>query len=82
MPTVLRIGRLRFYFWSRENDEPPHIHVESGDEYAKFWLSPIELAESSGYNKKELNQIRKLILKNEDYLLGRWNDYFKKHKSS
>ncbi len=27
MPTVMRIGPYRFHFYSRENNEPPHIHV-------------------------------------------------------
>src|SRR5690606_5154622 len=31
MPTVLRSGSYRFFFYSLENDEPPHIHVECGD---------------------------------------------------
>ena len=31
MPTVLRIGRFRFHFYSDERGEPPHIHVASAD---------------------------------------------------
>ena len=38
MPTVLRIGPHRFHFYSRENDEPPHIHVTRDDIESKFWL--------------------------------------------
>ena len=41
MPTVLREAGYRFYFYSRENDEPPHIHVEHGDKLAKYWLEPV-----------------------------------------
>ncbi len=40
-PTVKIIGR--HHFFSKENNEPPHIHVESAENAAKFWLSPIEL---------------------------------------
>ncbi len=29
MPTVLRVGRFRFYFFSNERQEPPHIHVKT-----------------------------------------------------
>lgn len=29
MPTVLRIGRFRFFFFSNEREEPPHIHVKA-----------------------------------------------------
>ncbi|NLE29049.1 MAG: DUF4160 domain-containing protein [Phycisphaerae bacterium] len=38
MPTVFRVGKYRFFFFSGEGNEPAHIHVESGDSYAKFWL--------------------------------------------
>lgn len=36
MPTVLRIGRFRFFFYSNENAEPPHIHVKVAENEAKF----------------------------------------------
>jgi uncharacterized protein DUF4160 len=36
MPTVKIIGRHRFFFFSKENNEPPHIHVESAENAAKF----------------------------------------------
>jgi hypothetical protein len=48
MLTILRSGALRFFFYSLENAEPPHIHVESGNAMAKYWLEPVELARSRG----------------------------------
>jgi hypothetical protein len=38
MPTILRLRGYRFFFFSGEGGEPPHIHVESAENYAKFWL--------------------------------------------
>ena len=38
MPTVLRWGPYRAFFYSNERGEPPHVHVRSGDFEAKFWL--------------------------------------------
>lgn len=64
MPTVLRLGSYRFFFFSNENHEPPHIHVESDNCYAKFWLNPIVLVKSSGYNPKEINKIYKIVTHN------------------
>ena len=37
MPTVLRIGPYRFYFYSHENTEPPHIHI-SAEKKADEWV--------------------------------------------
>ena len=47
MPTVLRIGPYRFHFYSRENNEPPHIHVTREEMEAKFWLRPVSLANNT-----------------------------------
>ncbi len=46
-PTVLRLGAYRFFFYSREESKP-HVHVEEGNNTAKFWIEPVELAESHG----------------------------------
>jgi hypothetical protein len=74
MPTILRIGRHRFFFFSNEGNEPPHIHVESGDKYAKYWLTPIALARSAGYNAQELSQIRFLVEKHRSFFKEKWNE--------
>ena len=54
MPTVLRTGPYRFYFYSHEPNEPPHVHVDRDDLSAKFWLRPIGLARNFGFSPKEL----------------------------
>ena len=61
MPTVLRIGRYRFYFYSNEGQEPPHIHVKAGSDQAKFWLESVTLAANYGFRGHELNEIERLI---------------------
>ncbi len=55
MPTVLRIKGFRFFFFSNDMSEPVHIHVESKRKISKFWLEPIQLAKSVGYNARELS---------------------------
>ncbi len=76
VPVVLRIRGYRFFFFSREDREPPHIHVESGDNYAKFWLRPVALAQSVGYNGPEIRELRELVERNRDLLEEKWNEYF------
>ncbi len=76
MPTVLRVGRFRFYFFSNEGQEPAHIHVKAAENQAKFWLKPIVLAVNYGFSARELNEIERIILENQTELLEAWNDYF------
>jgi hypothetical protein len=77
MPTVLRIKGFRFFFFSNDLKEPVHIHVESGDKYAKFWLDPVHLERSVGYNAKELNTIRNLVTEHSDIIKRKWDEYFR-----
>lgn len=76
MPTVLRVKGYRFFFFSGEGMEPPHIHVESAEDYAKFWLEPVELAGSVGYNSSELTKLRRLVEEHEALFVEKWHEYF------
>ncbi len=76
MPTVLRFEAYRFYFYSHEPNEPPHIHIDRDSLSAKFWLSPISLAKNIGFNAKELRKIESLVESNQQKFLEAWYDYF------
>lgn len=73
MPTVLRIGSYRFYFYSHDlMNEPPHVHVDRDDSSAKFWLNPIALASNLGLSARELRKIEKVVREHLTELLERW----------
>ncbi len=76
MPTVLRTGPYRFYFYSHETNEPPHVHVDRDDLTAKFWLQPIGLAKNIGFTAKELRRLRKLTEENLELFLEAWHERF------
>ena len=77
MPTILLIRGFRFFFWSNENEEPIHIHVEKGDAEGKIWLMPnIQVAYLHGFTKKEGKAIIKIITENILLLQRSWYDYF------
>jgi len=76
MPTVLRVGPYRFFFYSGDRNEPIHIHVECEDNIAKVWLDPIRLQNSGGFNRSEINKILSIIFEYQKQLLEAWNEYF------
>jgi hypothetical protein len=76
MPTVLRVGPYRFFFYAGDRDEPPHVHVERDRDIAKFWLDPVRLQNSGGYSRNEINRIERLVEENSEDLLRRWDEYF------
>ncbi|HYP39366.1 MAG TPA: DUF4160 domain-containing protein [Chloroflexia bacterium] len=76
MPTVLRSGPYRVYFYSHEPNEPPHVHVDRDEHSAKFWLGPVSLARNLGFSATELARVERLIIQHGTDLLEAWYDYF------
>lgn len=75
-PTVLRVGPYRFFFFSNEGFESPHIHVQRDRKLAKFWLDPVRLARSTRFEAHELNEVEGLVRDNEVRLLEVWHEFF------
>lgn len=75
MPTVLRHGRYRFFFFSNEGNEPPHIHVKAGSDEVKFWLQPVELAANYGFLTRHLSEVRELVEEHHTLFLEAWIEH-------
>lgn len=72
MPVVLRVRGYRFWFYSADLGEPPHVHVGRGGSEAKFWVNPIALARSRGFRQHELSEIEAIVREYQGDLLGAW----------
>ncbi|MDQ4141971.1 MAG: DUF4160 domain-containing protein [Bacteroidota bacterium] len=76
MPTILKTYGLRFFFFSNEPMDIPHIHVEKNNAYAKYSIAPvIEHVVSYAFTAKELGQIRALVQQHQTLLLTKWNEF-------
>ena len=60
-PAVLRLRGYRFFFFSLEAREPPHIHVAHAGRYANFWLEPVSVASVRGFRGSEMTEIRQVL---------------------
>lgn len=76
MPTVLRNGPYRCFFYAGDREEPPHVHVERDANVAKFWLDPVRLAGSGGFRSAEIGSIHRLVEEHREDLLRSWNEFF------
>ncbi|MGI8656751.1 MAG: DUF4160 domain-containing protein [Pyrinomonadaceae bacterium] len=76
MPLVLRVKGYRFFFFSMEGTEPPHIHVEQAERYAKFWLNPVSLVKSRGFRSGELSEMQKIVEEHRESFVEKWNEHF------
>ena len=66
MPTVLRSDPYPFHFYAGDRNEPPHIHV----------TQPVSFQSNNRFRKREAKRIDRLVLENQEHLLGEWNDFF------
>jgi Domain of unknown function (DUF4160) len=76
VPTVLRWGPYRAFFYSNEGGEPAHVHVRAGDKEAKFWLNDVALAINAGFPAREIGDIIRDLRQNRESLLSAWNEHF------
>jgi hypothetical protein len=75
-PTVFIYKNYRFMFFSREETRP-HVHITSPQGEAKFWLEPIvEPAKSFGFNEKQLNELKSIVVEKRDEILDKWKSHF------
>jgi hypothetical protein len=79
MPTVLRRGNARFFFYSDEGTprEPPHVHVRQAGHEAKLWLRlGLPQAYNRGFSARELRDLREFIEANREQIETAWNEFF------
>ena len=76
MPTVLRVRGYRFYFYSHEPNEPPHVHIDKAGASAKIWLEPVAIARNSGFAAAELAELVRLVQQSRVALMEAWDAFF------
>jgi hypothetical protein len=78
MPVVFRHGGFKFFFYSNEGDprEPAHVHVRKGDGLAKFWITPVGLETSDGFDARTLRELAKIVEDNAELIERAWHEHF------
>lgn len=76
VPKLANVGPYRFFFYSNESGEPAHVHVRRERKLAKFWLEPVQVADSKRFAAHELRQIEQIVQDRSVDFLEAWNEYF------
>ena len=76
MPTLLREGPFRFFFYLGDRGEPPHVHVHRDNQIAKFWLNPVTLERSGGLSRSDIRRVERIIENNQSSFLREWDVRF------
>jgi len=54
------------------------VHVISPDGEAKFWVEPIvSLVDYSGFSKRQLNFLQKIVEQHKNEIIKKWKKHFK-----
>lgn len=77
MPELFRLFGIKFFFFSNEH-LPIHVHIKNADGDAKFEIRPVKLIENSGVKNKDIKLAESIIEENEELIVKRWEEYFKK----
>ncbi len=64
MPTIFRKDGFRFFFYSREGNEPAHIHVIGKGGEAKVWLDPVGISKVYNLSSKDQRAILNIVREN------------------
>ena len=70
-----RSAPYRVYFWSNENVDAhkgAHVHVESSDGFAEFWLAPVRVKDPGSYNDVQRARARRVVEQFEPECLDSW----------
>ena len=75
-PTVVRDGKYRLFFFSREETRV-HVHVAHPDGEAKYWLTPtVTLATYTGLSNRQLNEAQNVVQAHIKEIHDAWNFHF------
>lgn len=79
LPTILRINGFRIGFYQADLVEPCHVHVRRQQGEAKYWMNPIERADSKGFRPHELGAIERILVDHKDEILAAWQKVQAEH---
>lgn len=76
MPTALRLGPYRLFFYPADGVEPRHVHISRDGAEAKFWLDPVVLAHNHRFPASDLRTVKKLVEVHSQTIRDAWDEFF------
>ena len=76
MPTILVKDGFRFFFYSHEGNEPPHIHIIGKGGEMKVWLSNLVISKVYNLSPKEQRIILEIMSANAELFKKEWENFY------
>jgi hypothetical protein len=61
---------------NRNGPTRSNVGMRSTVARASFWLSPLSVRDFEGYNRREVERLRRIVGANRELLLRRWHEFF------
>lgn len=75
MPTILTKDGFRFFFYSHEGGEPPHIHVIGKGGEMKVWLNTLSISKVYNLSPKEQRVVLEIVVANVELFKKEWENF-------
>lgn len=75
VPTVFRKNGFRYFFYSGEGNEPPHIHVIGRGGEMKIWLNSLEISRSFNLAASDQKEAFLIAKENVRMFLDAWRKF-------
>lgn len=75
MPTILVKDGFRFFFYSHEGNEPPHIHVIGKGGEMKVWLADLQISKIYNLSPKEQRIVLEIVAANAELFIKQWENF-------
>ncbi len=75
MPTILTKDGFRFFFYSHEGGEPPHIHVIGKGGEMKVWLNTLSISKVYNLSPKEQRVVLEIVAANVELFKKEWENF-------
>jgi hypothetical protein len=74
IPLVLQINTVKFYVYFNDHGVA-HCHVVKDDSSAVILIKAGICVEVTGFSKKDVNRLEKIVLENAETLLDAWEEF-------
>ncbi len=75
MPTILTKDGFRFFFYSHEGSEPPHIHIIGKGGEMKVWLNTLSISKVYNLSPKEQRIVLEIVTVNVELFKKEWENF-------
>ena len=69
----------RIFIYSHDHPHPPHVHFGKQNRVSSWDIVTLECVEKDGFDRSELRDQKRLLVRYRDEILSAWHEHWKRH---